>query len=143
MNAIVKAQAYAQQNKKEVAHLMSKDGEGYLPMKGKVVERAMTFYDEKDYTEPDAIQHPEWGTGRIDFQPWPYPSATKLIVDELKKTLVGGDTSFMDKLDGDFVATDLVDDHFVKVAMEQNGGWQQASGFSADNMFEREEVVKL
>lgn len=143
MNAIVKAQAYAQQNKKEVAHLMSKDGEGYLPMKGKVVERAMTFYDEKDYTEPDAIQHPEWGTGRIDFQPWPYPSATKLIVDELKKTLVGGDTSFMDKLDGDFVATDLVDYNFVKVAMEQNGGWQQASGFSADNMFEREEVVKL
>jgi NitT/TauT family transport system substrate-binding protein len=32
MNAVVKAQIYASQNKAEVARMMSKDGEGYLPM---------------------------------------------------------------------------------------------------------------
>ncbi|MBR9828840.1 MAG: ABC transporter substrate-binding protein [Oceanospirillales bacterium] len=143
MNAIVKAQIYAQQNKKEVAHLLSKDGKGYLPMKAGIIERAMTVYDDEAYTKPDAIQNPQWGSGRIDFQPWPYPSATKLIVNELKQTLVGGDTTFLQTLDPDFVAEDLVDYRFVKAAMEKHTGWQQGPGFNADNPFEREEVIKL
>ena len=46
MNAIVKAQVYSQENKQEVARLLSKDGEKYLPMKAKVVERAMTLYSQ-------------------------------------------------------------------------------------------------
>lgn len=143
MNAIVRAQIYAQQNKKEVAHMLSKDGKGYLPMKADIIERAMTLYDEDSYATPDAIQNPGWGSGRIDFQPWPYPSATKLIVNELKNTLVGGDTTFLQKLDADFVAEDLVDYRFVKAAMEKHTGWQQGPGFNADNPFEREEVIKL
>ncbi|SEB15803.1 ABC transporter substrate-binding protein [Marinobacterium iners] len=143
MNAIVRAQIYAQQNKKEVAHMLSKDGRGYLPMKADIIERAMTLYDEDSYATPDAIQNPGWGSGRIDFQPWPYPSATKLIVNELKNTLVGGDTTFLQKLDADFVAEDLVDYRFVKAAMEKHTGWQQGPGFNADNPFEREEVIKL
>ncbi|MDO6824895.1 ABC transporter substrate-binding protein [Marinobacter sp. 1_MG-2023] len=143
MNAIVKAQAYAQQNKKEVAAMMSRDGKRYLPMKANVVEKAMTDYDDASYGKPDAIQHPEWGSGRIDFQPWPFPSATKLIVNELKRTLVGGDTSFLKDLDADFVADDLVDYRFVKAAMEAYPGWQDAPGFDAADPFSREEVIKL
>ncbi len=143
MNAIVRAQIYAQQNKKEVAHMLSKDGKGYLPMKADIIERAMTLYDEDSYATPDAIQNPGWGSGRIDFQPWPYPSATKLIVNELKNTLVGGDTTFLQQLDADFVAEDLVDYRFVKAAMEKHTGWQQGPSFNADNPFEREEVIKL
>ena len=122
MNAIVKAQAYSQENKKEVAQLLSRDGERYLPMKAKVVERAMTLYDEKTYASPNAIHNPDWGSGRIDFQPWPFPSATKLIVNELKNTLVGGDTKFMQQLDADFVTQDLVDYEFVKEAMNKHRG---------------------
>ncbi|MCG8536418.1 MAG: ABC transporter substrate-binding protein [Pseudomonadales bacterium] len=143
MNAIVKAQAYSQENKKEVAQLLSRDGERYLPMKAKVVERAMTLYDEKTYASPNAIHNPDWGSGRIDFQPWPFPSATKLIVNELKNTLVGGDTKFMQQLDADFVTQDLVDYEFVKVAMNKHQGWKQAPGFNASNPFEREEVISL
>lgn len=143
MNAIVKAQIYAQENKKEVAHLLSRDGEKYLPMKADIVERAMTYYDADAYAKPDAIQNPEWGSGRIDFQPWPFPSATKLIVNELKNTLVGGDTKFVQALDPDFVAKDLVDYDFVRVAMEKHQGWKNAPGFDASNPFEREEVVSL
>lgn len=143
MNAIVKAQIYSQQNKKEVAHLLSKDGEGYLPMDANIVERAMTLYDEESYADPDAIQNGEWGSGRIDFQPWPFPSATRLIINELKRTLVGGDTTFLQNLDPDFVVDDLVDYKFVKAAMDKHPGWKQAPGFNADNPFDREEVVKL
>jgi NitT/TauT family transport system substrate-binding protein len=143
MNAIVKAQGYAQANKKEVAHMLSKDGKRYLPMKGKVVERAMTLYDTKSYETPKAIQHADWRSGRIDFQPWPFPSATKLIVNELQRTLVGGDTTFLQKIDADFVAKDLVDYRFVKAAMEKHKGWQDAPGFDAANPFDREEIVAL
>ena len=143
MNAIVKAQVYAQQNKAEVAKMLSKDGKGYLPMKAKVVERAMTLYDENSYAEPDAIKNPDWHSGRIDFQPWPFPSATKLIVNELKNTLVGGDTTFLNDLDPNFVVDDLVDYEFVKAAMEKHSGWKDAPGFDADNPFDREEIISL
>lgn len=143
MNAIVRAQGYAQQNKKEVAHMLSRDGKKYLPMKAKIVERAMTLYDEKTYSEPDAIQNPDWDGGRIDFQPWPYPSATKLIVNQLKETVVSGDKTFLKDLDADFVAKDLVDYHFVKVAMDKYPEWKKGPGFNAENPFEREEIVKL
>lgn len=143
MNAIVNAQIYAQENKAEVAKMMAKEGKGYLPMKAKVVERAMTFYDTESYSSPHAIQNPSWESGRIDFQPWPYPSATKLIVNELKNTLVGGDTTFLNKLDPEFVAQDLVDYNYVKVAMQKYDGWKNVPGFDAENPFSREEIVSL
>ena len=143
MNAIVKAQVYSQENKQEVARLMSKDGEKYLPMKAKVVERAMTLYSQDAYGESKAIQNASWGSGRIDFQPWPFPSATKLIVDELKNTLVGGDTTFLNDLDPDFVVNDLVDYQFVKKAMEKHSGWEKVPGFNAANPFDREEIVSI
>lgn len=143
MNAIVRAQDYSQTHKKEVARLLSKDGMGYLPMNAEVIEQAMTLYDEAAYSSPDAIQNADWGSGRIDFQPWPFPSATRLIVNELKRTLVGGDTTFIQDLDPDFVVKDLVDYHFVKKAMEKHTGWQNMASFNADSPFEREEVVKL
>jgi len=143
MNAIVRAEIYAQQNKREVAHMLSKNGKKYLPMPAKVVERAMTNYDPKTYASPHAIQNPDWGSGRIDFSPWPYPSATKFIVDSMNKTVVSGDTTFLSKLDPGFVADDLVDYHYVKAAMEKYKGWEKAPGIDMNNPFEREEVITL
>ena len=143
MNAVVKAQAYAQENKAEVARMMAKDGKGYLPMKGKVVERAMTFYGPDDYKTPHAIQNADWGSGRIDFQPYPFPSATKLIVDELKNTVVGGNTTFLNDLDPDFVVKDLVNYDIVKNSMAKYDGWKNVPGYDAENPFERTETVVL
>jgi len=145
MNAVVRAQIYSSQNKKEVARLMSKDGEGYLPMPAAVVERAMTLYtDEASYTETGAIQHAEaWGNGRIDFQPWPYPSATKLIVEEMNKTVVGGDTTFLKDLDPQFVADDLVNYDFVKAALEKYPEWMNDPSVNPGDPFNREEVLEL
>ena len=143
MNAIVKAQAYAQENKTEVAKMMAKEGKAYLPMKAKVVERAMTHYGVENYRAPSAIKNPTWQSGRIDFQPWPFPSATKLIVDELKNTLVGGNTHFLKALDAEFVVKDLVNYHFVKQAMSLHSGWKNVPGYNAQKPFDREEVINL
>ncbi|MEO1207800.1 MAG: ABC transporter substrate-binding protein [Pseudomonadota bacterium] len=143
INAVVRAQVYASQNKKEVARMLSRDGEKYLPMPAEIVERAMTLYDENSYSDPQAIKHAEWGNGRVDFQPWPYPSATKLIVKAMSETLVGGDTTFLKELDPEFVANDLVDYEFVKNALDQYPEWKNDPSVNADDPFNREEIVAL
>lgn len=144
MNAVVRAQVYASQNKKEVARLMSKDGEGYLPMPAKIVERAMTMYESNaDYQSSGAIKHADWGNGRIDFQPWPYPSATRLIVEEMNRTVVGGSNNFLEGLDPQFVADDLVDYQYVKKALEKYPQWKDDPSVNPGDPFSRAELLKL
>ena len=118
LNALVRAEHYAAANRAEVAKLISRDGEGFLPMPAKAVERAMTLYAQNPaYLQDDAIRHPGWHDGRIDFRPFPYASALRLIVEWMKTTKVAGDTGFLGKLDPDFVQRDLVDDRFVRRAL--------------------------
>jgi len=143
MNAIVRAEIYASKNKKEVAKMISRDGMGYLPLPAKVVERAMTYYDMSFYGKDGAIEHPQWHTQRIDFQPWPYPSATKLIVEEMNKTVVGGDKTFLKNLDPDFVAKDLVNYEFVRNAMNKYPEWKDDPSVNPKDPFERTEVLSL
>ncbi len=141
MNALVKAQAYAQQHKAESAIILSQAGNNYIPVTANVLKRAMLTYDTQTYGTNQAILHPEWGNGRIDFSPWPYPSATRLLIENLQQTVIGNrDTAFIQQLEPDFVVHDLVDYHFVKVAMQKH-----AHSDLADRSFEdslnREEVV--
>jgi len=144
MNAIVRAEVYAQENKAEVAMMMSRDGKGYLPMPGKAVVRAMTDYDEGHYAKPHAIRNKkEYENGRIDFSPYPYPSATELIVEAMNDTVVGGQKTFLEGLDPKFVAKDLVDYKHVKIAMEKHKGWETAPGVDPANPYERKEVIKI
>jgi len=144
MNAIVRAEVYAQEHKEEVAMMMSRDGKKYLPMPGKAVVRAMTYYDEKNYMHPHAIRNKaEFHNGRIDFSPFPYPSATEMIVEAMNDTLVGGDKTFLKGLDPKFVAKDLVDYKHVKAAMKKYKGWEKAPGVDPANPFVRKEVVKI
>ena len=146
MNALVRASIYASQNKSEVAEMLSRDGKGYLPAPAAVVQRAMTLYEgNADYIDSGAIQNQaEFNNSRIDFAPWPYPSATRLIVEAMNETVVSGDTRFLDGLDPDFVTEDLVNYDFVRTALEQYPDWQSALSItpSADP-FVREEVLKL
>lgn len=142
MNALVRASAYAQANKAEVAHLLSRDGHGYLPMPADVVTRAMTHYEPEQYAETDAIQHPEWGTGRIDFAPYPYPSATEQLVRAMNQTRVNGNTRFLNNLDPAHVAQDLVDYRFVRHAMQRYPDAHLA-GTNPDAPWAREETLIL
>jgi len=123
-NAIVAAQIYMAENRKETAHLLSREGKNYLPFPVEVVDRAMNFYDPAYYSNPPAIKHVEWQQSRINFQAWPYPSATKIVAEELKKVVLTGDRAFMDDLSPDFVAKDLVNYGFIKKALEANPKWR-------------------
>ncbi len=143
MNALVRAEIYASANKKEAAKLLSTDGGHYLPLPDPIIDRAMTFYDDAFYGPTGAIKHPQWHIGRIDFQPWPYPSATKLIVKAMNDTLVGGDTTFLKKLDPDFVAKDLVNYDYVRNAMNKYPEWKKDPSVNPDDPFNRNEVLAL
>jgi NitT/TauT family transport system substrate-binding protein len=143
-NAIVAAQLHITNNRQAMAEMLSKDGKKYLPFPKEVVERAMMFYTPADYATPPAIQHPEWGQSRINFQGWPYPSATKTVVTEMKQTLVGGELAFLDKLTPDFVAKDLVNYTYIKNALNKNPAWKlDKSVPQKGDPFVRTEVIKL
>ena len=144
MNAVVRASVYASQNKAEVAQLLSKDGKKYFPMPAGVVKRAMTLYGVDDYVDTGANRHAaEWKNGRIDFQPWPYPSATKFMVDSMNKTVVGGDTSFLEGLNRDEVASDMVDYNYVKKSCEKFPEWKLDPSVNESDPYEREEVISI
>lgn len=121
-NAIVRAQVWASENKAEAARLISRDESGALPLPATVVEKAMTDYGAA-YDASGAIRHRDWGAGRIDFQPWPHASATRLIVEAMSDTVVEGDTTFLTGLDPQFVADDLVDTRFVQQALQAYPDW--------------------
>lgn len=143
INAVVRASVYASEHKKEVAHMLSKDGKAYLPMPAPVIERAMTLYDQKTYAHPDAIHHPEWHNGRINFNPWPYPSATRLIIEEMNKALVSGDKTFLADLKPEFVVDDLVEYDFVKNALNKYPDWKKDPSVNPADPFNRTEVLEL
>jgi NitT/TauT family transport system substrate-binding protein len=142
VDALVRATIFASQNKEEVAKLLSRDGKGYLPTPSDAVVKSMTDYGP-DYEKTGAIRHRQWHNGRIDFQPWPYPSATRLIVDAMNKTVVEGDTTFLKGLDPDFVANDLVDYRFIKSALERFPDWKNDPSVDKATPYERKELLEL
>jgi len=131
VSGIVKAQQWAKANRPELAYILSKDGGQYMPYELPVLERVMTYYDNDYYYQKGAIINPEWRSRRIDFQPYPFASYTSELVSALQATLIGDDSNFLSELDPHQVAQDLVDDSFVKVALQQVGG-PQAFGLSLD-----------
>jgi NitT/TauT family transport system substrate-binding protein len=58
--------------------------QGYLPQGPEAITKALTSYNSADY--PQAITHPEWKSERINFQPYPFPSYTEELVNQLKQT---------------------------------------------------------
>jgi NitT/TauT family transport system substrate-binding protein len=142
MNAVVKAQDYASRNKAEVAQLISKDGAGYLLASAPVVVKAMSDYG-RDYEASGAIRHRAWDIGRLDFSPWPYPSATRLMVLSMAQTLVEGDNAFLESLDPDFVVKDLVDYRFVREALKKYPDWMAGAKVDSANLFIRQEEMEL
>lgn len=146
INAIVRAQRFIHENPLKTAHLLSKEGGTYLPVSEEILRRVFAFYDPKTYgagTPSAAIRHPEWGIKRIGFQPYPFPSATRFIVNEMKQTLMEGEMGFLNRLDPEFAIRDLVDDTFVKKAIDHAGGPSFFDTLATTDPFKREEVIDL
>ncbi len=144
INAIVRAQLWTSEHMPEAAEILSRN---YLPAPEDVVKRVFTGYANlPEYgkgTLPQAIVHPEWNIGRIGFQPWPYPSATRFILEQMGQTLVEGDKAFLEKLEPDTVVKDLVDYQFVKQAIMEAGGPGKFASHDFGEFWDREEIVEL
>jgi NitT/TauT family transport system substrate-binding protein len=141
VNAIVKAQVWIRDNREETAQILSKDGSGkYTPHPLPALKRTLTYYEKEFYGKQGAIQHPDWGINRIDFQPYPFPSYTEELVRLLKETQVEGDTAFLQGLEPKEVAKDLVDDSFVKQALQRVGGFKT---FGLPDNFSRSETIAV
>ncbi|NET50753.1 MAG: ABC transporter substrate-binding protein, partial [Merismopedia sp. SIO2A8] len=87
-----------------------------------------------------AIINPEWRSRRIDFQPYPFPSYTTELVGALQQTLIGENVDFLHALNPQDIGSDLVDDSFVKKALQYVGG-PQSFGLSLD--LARQEYILL
>ena len=143
-NAIVAAQIHLVENRAAMAEMLSKDGKGYLPFPKEVVGRAMMLYDIPYPGNAAAIKNKDWGMDRINFQGWPYRSATELVVNDLKKTMITGDAGFLEKLDPKFVANDLVNYTFIKKALDANPKWKNDHSVpKSGDPFVRSEVIAL
>ncbi|MBF0469170.1 MAG: ABC transporter substrate-binding protein [Desulfamplus sp.] len=147
INAVVRAQLWCTKNPAKAAHILSRQGEGYLPVDENVLIRVFTGYDLKEYLTgplPRPIMHPQWNIGRIGFQPYPYPSATRFIVSQMAKTKVEGDSEFLHALDPDVAAESLVDDTFVKKAIIDMSIYGSFDSYKdTGDSFTREEVVEI
>ncbi len=137
INAVVRAQEWCTNNPSETAYLLSRDGEGYLPVSKRVLSKV--FEDPKK----DELVHPDWNVARIGFQPFPFPSATRFIIDQMKKTRVEGDTLFLKDLDTAGAAAQLVDNRFVLKSLDDSGGLGRFCDCDLKKPYTREEVVEI
>lgn len=140
-NALVKAQLWTLDHRVEAATLLSNAGEGkytpHLPaVLGKVL--APPQADWQRYVDSGAIRHPDWKQSRIDFQPYPFASYTETMVELLKQTHIAGENLFLRDLDPARVAGELVDERFVRKAIEST---QSKVRFALPASFARQETL--
>jgi len=146
INAVVRAQKWVLQNMEQTAAILSKEGSGYLPMTKQTLRKVFTDYGTAHYgkgSKPEAIRHPQWGISRIGFQPYPYPSATRFIYEQLGETVVQGDNTFLQKVKSDEVVKDLVVYDHVKKAVMENGGPGAFTQMNPESPWDREEVIEI
>ncbi|MCP4752124.1 MAG: ABC transporter substrate-binding protein [Proteobacteria bacterium] len=144
VNAVARAQLWISHNRGEAAGLLSRDQSRLLPQSETVVDRAMNAYDADKYgkgTVPQAIRHPDWMIHRVDFQPYPFPSATNMILNEMRRTRVEGNSNFLKSLDSKFVQQDLIEDRFVKEAVNNLGGIGKFQEIDLTSPWKREEII--
>ena len=65
------------------------------------------------------------------------------MVDWMNKTVVGGDNSFLNGLDREMVASDLVDYDFVKKSCEKYPEWKDDPSVNPTDPYDREEVLSV
>ena len=139
-SAIVKAQLWTRSNQLDAAKLLATTGDNrYTPHSVEVLAKVLSATDYKTYEDSGVARNKGWHQRRIDFQPYPFPSYTEELVRSLLATKVEGDASFLSRLDPAFVARDLVDDRFVRAAIDAVGG-PQVFGLPA-NLLRQETLV--
>lgn len=122
IRAIARAQLTIEADRSAAAGILTGGSQPFLPQEPAAVERALTYYDDSQYITSGAIQHPEWGINRVDYQPFPFASFTEELVIRLRSTLVQPASGFLDDIDPATVHAQLVDDRFARSAITALGG---------------------
>ncbi|MFJ4654356.1 ABC transporter substrate-binding protein [Nocardia sp. NPDC088792] len=133
MDAVVSAQLRITADRNRAADTLTSGS--YLPQPLPAVRTALTYP-----APPYPLRHPEWSPQLVGFQPYPYPSFTRKLVEAMHDTVVDGDRGFLDDLDPGTVHGELVNDSFVLNSIAAHGG-TQALGLPADLV--RAEQVNL
>jgi NitT/TauT family transport system substrate-binding protein len=115
IDSIVAAQQRINGDRPKAAAALSAGA--YLPQPQPAIKTALT-YRPQDYR----FLHPDWQPQRLGFQPFPFPSFTRRLVEAMHDTVVDGDRRFLDRLDPASVHTELVVDTFVRAALAAHGG---------------------
>lgn len=142
INALVAAAAWAKHHRAETAALLAKQGiNQYTPHDVQVLRRVLQPEPVHwaAYERDRAIIHGNWQQKRIDFQPFPYPSYSELLVKLLKETHLAGVNTFLQDVQPEAAARELFDTRFVEHALQQNGLMQQ---FGL-NTLQRSEVFEI
>lgn len=116
MDALVRAQAWARDNRPETAAALARD---YLPQPKPVILQALT-YDAAAHA--GALEHPAWHGERLDFRPFPYASFTEELVRSMQETVVDAPAGFLAGLDPARAHRELVDDTLVTRSIARAGG---------------------
>lgn len=127
VDALVEAQIWLQTHRTESVQLLAKTGkQHYTPHSEDVLNRVLAPNADalQNYIKTGAIKHPNWQQQRIDFQPYPYASYIQQLIELLKITQVAGQNRFLQNLDPASAAKELVDERFVKTALEQQNGFE-------------------
>ena len=135
VNALAASQLIITDDRAAAAQLLSEGG--YLPQPVAAIERALTHYATEEYVPTGAIQHEEWASERIGFQPYAFPSYTQELVASLRDTVIDGDTAFLAQIDDTTAHSELVAEGLAKSAIETNGGLERFKLAS----FERVETI--
>jgi NitT/TauT family transport system substrate-binding protein len=121
--AIVKAQLWTRSNQIDTAKLLSSAGQKrYTPHSLQVLSKVLSSTDYVAYEKSGIVHHKDWNERRIDFQPFPFASYTEELVRAMTQTKMEGDMRFLSTLSPAFAAKDLIDDRFVRKAIQAVGG---------------------
>lgn len=147
-NALYKAAKWAFENKKELAQILGTDGGGYFPMPIKVIERALLKKDLESYgpNGTGAIMHEHWDVQRVDFNPYPFPSAFDTTIDLMKRMVVDESVKLPNSfksLTGEKIANEIVDYELAKNAYELIGGKKSFNMNDGLDDFSRKEQYEV
>ena len=141
VTAIVQAQSWVRGHREETVDILARDNPAaYTPHNRSTLARVLipSATQDAEYERTGAILHKDWHEKRIDFQPYPYPSYTEKLVELLKTTYVLGQSDFLKTLPPARAARELVDERFVRAAIEAQGGMASfgATGYARSETFE-------
>ncbi|WP_022917672.1 ABC transporter substrate-binding protein [Ruania albidiflava] len=134
LEAVVATQVSIRQDRDAAATALSAGG--YLPQPLEAIRLTLAEQQDPQYVTSGAIEHPEWHSPRIGFQPYAYPGYTAALVEAMRTTAVDDSLAWLEQLDTASVHEDLVATELNLQAIEAVGGLS-----TFDQQRQRSEVI--